>query len=122
MSRRIVTRADLILLLCLLVIVLTLWLVLLPREEGDTVSVYVGDTLCAEFSLSESVDGYTVTTEKGSLSLTLRDGEAWVTHADCPDAVCVRTGRISKKGESIVCAPLGVCVTVEGGTLDGVTG
>lgn len=122
MNRRIVTKADLVLLLCLLVTALTLWLVLLPREEGDAVSVYVGDALCAEFSLSDTVDGYTVTTEKGSLSLTLREGAVWVTHADCPDAVCVRTGRISKKGESIVCAPLGVCVTVEGGTLDGVTG
>ena len=35
--------------------------------------------------------------------------------ADCPDRLCVKQGSISKNGESIVCLPHKVIVTVTGG-------
>ena len=37
-----------------------------------------------------------------------------MTHADCPDQICVKTGSISRSGQSIVCAPNRVVVTVTG--------
>lgn len=122
MKRRWITRTDALVLVCLLAVILVLFLVLRPKTAGDSVSVYVGNTLHAEFSLSNAPDSYTVTTEKGSLVLCFEDGAVFAESADCPDGVCVRTGSISKRGESIVCVPLGICVTVEGGMLDGVTG
>lgn len=122
MTRKWFTHADFWVLLSVLAVILSLFLLLKPREEGDIVSVYVGNVLTAEFSFSDAPESYTVTTERGSLTLAFDEGGVSVLHADCPDHVCVRTGKIGRLGESIVCAPLGVCVTVEGGTLDGVTG
>ena len=46
--------------------------------------------------------------------ITVSDGEVRMTHADCPDQICVKTGSISRSGQSIVCAPNRVVVTVTG--------
>ena len=122
MKRKWITRADLFLLAGVLVCVLSLFALFGRKEAGDTVSVYVGNELLAELSLSDAQESYSVSSKNGTLTLCF-DGEGVsVLHSDCPDGVCVRTGRISRLGESIVCAPLGICVTVEGGGLDGVTG
>ena len=36
-----------------------------------------------------------------------------VTHADCPDQVCVRTGRAEKKGDVIACLPHKLLIEVK---------
>lgn len=49
---------------------------------------------------------------RGKNLLVIRDGKADMTEADCPDKLCVRQKPISKQGESIVCLPNKVIVTV----------
>lgn len=48
------------------------------------------------------------------LTVIIEDGEVSVTSSDCPDHVCVDTGKISNSGESIICVPARVVVTVGG--------
>ncbi len=52
------------------------------------------------------------------------DGETVrVTSSECPDKICVNTGKISRKGQMIVCSPAHFSVRIEGeGEADGVTG
>lgn len=38
----------------------------------------------------------------------------WVEDASCPDKVCVKTGKITKPGQSIVCLPNKTVVYIEG--------
>lgn len=60
----------------------------------------------------------------GTNTLEIQDGEADMSHAECPDKLCVNQKAISRDGESIICLPNKVVVTVEGGEareLDGVT-
>ena len=121
MKRKWITRTDAFVLLALLLLALALFL-LRPREYGDTVSVYVENELYETLSLSDTPYEYAVSTEKGSLTLAVSPDGVSVIRSDCPDGVCVRTGVIAHKGESIVCVPLGVCITVGKGSLDGVTG
>ncbi len=47
--------------------------------------------------------------------LEIRNGKARVKEAGCPDRLCVRQGTISKEGESIVCLPNRVVITVRRG-------
>ena len=122
MKRKWITRADLFVLLGVLVCVSVLFFCVRPKAAGDRVSVYVGNALVAAFPLSDAPATYDVVTEKGALTLGFDGDGAFVLRSDCPDDVCVRTGHVSCAGESIVCVPLGVCITVEGGGLDGVTG
>ena len=52
----------------------------------------------------------------------VKNGEVSVTEADCPDKICVNHRAVSRNGESIVCLPNKVVVSVEGGEgeVDGV--
>lgn len=50
-----------------------------------------------------------------TLHVHLTETEVWVESSDCPTQDCVRTGHISRGGQSIVCLPARVIVTLEGG-------
>jgi hypothetical protein len=47
--------------------------------------------------------------------LVIRDGKADMTEASCPDKICVDHRAISHTGESIICLPHKVVVTIENG-------
>ena len=84
----------------------------LLRPEGNSVEVRVDGELVAEYSLSRD---RTVEIEGvgGNNRLVIRDGEAMIEYADCPDGICAAHSPISRSGESIVCLPHRVIVTVK---------
>ncbi|MCH5351499.1 MAG: NusG domain II-containing protein [Clostridiales bacterium] len=48
------------------------------------------------------------------LTVHIELGKVWVTDSDCPDKICEHTGKISRAGESIVCLPYGIVITING--------
>lgn len=46
-------------------------------------------------------------------TVVIENGEAYIKSADCPNQICVKTGRISKAGEQIACIPNGVLVEIK---------
>lgn len=50
----------------------------------------------------------------GTNQLHITNGTAFVSHADCPDQICVRHKPITKTGERIVCLPNKVVITILG--------
>ena len=111
-------RNDVIFISALLLILAIICLgFFLFRKEGSTVTVEVGGEVFGQYSLSRDtvVD---ITTGDGELNrLVIRDGKAYVETATCPDGICVGHRPISRKGESIVCLPHRIVITV---TDDGV--
>ena len=84
-----------------------------------------------ELTVSISVDGETVercalstyeggTYESRGYTLTVeeKDGAVYVASSDCPNQDCVHSGAISRAGQSIVCLPARVAVTLEGAASD----
>ena len=59
---------------------------------------------------------------EGTNTLTVSGGTAQIVQADCPDQVCVRQGAVRYAGESIVCLPHRLIVTIEGGAAGGIDG
>lgn len=47
--------------------------------------------------------------------LVIKDGGCFMEQADCPDGICVRRGRISRRGESIICLPHHLVIEISGG-------
>ena len=78
------------------------------RVNGEEVGRYRLDSP-GEFSLNG-----------GSNILVIRDGDAWLRDANCPDKLCVRQGKIHYTGQVITCLPNRLTVTIEGGESDGV--
>ena len=111
-------RVDLILIAALLLLSGILYLVLRAgRQEGGVAVVRVNGVETERHSLS--VNG-TFPLNGGSNILVIRDGQAWLSEANCPDLLCVKQGRIHYTGQVITCLPNRVTVTVEGGESDGV--
>ena len=53
------------------------------------------------------------------LTVHIEGGYVWVTDSDCKDGTCEHTGKISRAGQSIVCLPNNVVITIGGkGDLD----
>lgn len=112
-------KNDLIFILALLAIVSLFGLIYyFSGGEGDTVTVTVGGKLYAEYSLSDEIS-VEIKSELGTNTLVIKDGTALITDASCPDGICERHKPISRNGESIVCLPNEVVVTVEKTADDG---
>lgn len=82
--------------------------------EGNFVSVSVDGTEVERFSLSENVQYEIEGIDGGTNLLVIKDGFAYVEKADCPDGLCMKQGRISKAGETIVCLPHRVIIKILG--------
>ncbi len=111
-------RTDLIVIGSLLLLALALYLVIgAARREGGEVVVRVDGVVTERHALS--ADGV-YPLNGGSNILVIAEGEAWLSEANCPDLLCVRQGRIRYTGQSIICLPNRLTVTVEGGEPDDV--
>ena len=108
-------RNDIILIACLL-IAAAIGLVYLFgfRSKGDVVKVTVDGKIYGTYSLNKNTSQDIYTGEKGDRlnRLIIKDGKAYVETATCSDGICVKHSRIFRDGESIVCLPHGVVITV----------
>ncbi len=84
-----------------------------PGGSGAWVVVTVDGTETARCALSEE---QTVTIGDMDYNvLVIHHGTAEIVESNCGDHTCVRTGTISREGETIVCLPHRLVVRIEGG-------
>ena len=95
--------------------------VFLSDGEPECVRVIIGGETAGIFSLDNDTV-FTVESRTGPLVISISDGYVSVVSASCPHKICVKTGAVSRPGQSIICAPGRVAVIIEGkGDLDGLT-
>ena len=105
-------KLDIIVIVSLLLVSLIAVLVLvLTRKTGESVVVEIDGEYVATYSLA--TDG-TYSLNNGTNVLIIEGGKAYMSEADCPDKTCVKRGGVSYSGESIVCLPNRITVTVKG--------
>lgn len=107
-------KHDLLLAVGVLAAAALLYALLRPGGAGAWAVVSVEGAETARYSLSED---RTVTLGDGGAWNVLRiaGGRAAVTEANCGDHTCVNTGPIWREGETIVCLPHKLMVSIEGG-------
>ena len=109
-------KNDLIFILSLLTALALLGLgFLMFRAEGDSVEVRVDGQITAKYPLSVDRTVEIVTGKEGEQHnlLVIQNGEARVSQASCPDGICAAHKPIHREGESIVCLPNKVVITVK---------
>ena len=83
-----------------------------PSESLSRAEISVDGKAVMELDLSEdqvlTVDG----AGGGYNRIQVRDGAVSVLEASCPDKVCVHTGTVPYPGETIVCLPNRMIITV----------
>ena len=93
--------------------------------KGPVAVIYSGGQEVRRIDLGAVTEDETfVLTGFGGLSNTVEvsEGKIRVCEADCPDQVCVRQGAVRYAGESIICLPHKLVITIEGGQTGGVDG
>lgn len=83
----------------------------LRQQEDRMVQVRVDGVCQKNFLLSDDVT-YEIQGIDGTNTLRIANEQVWLTEADCPDKVCVQTGKISYVGQSIICLPHRVVVEI----------
>ncbi len=104
-------KNDIIFIVALLFILICAGLAMFfLRPEGECVVVTVDGKEYGIYSLSEDAE---ITIGDGHNILVIKNGEAYMKYANCPDGICTSHRPISREGESIVCLPNRVAATVK---------
>ena len=124
-ARKLIRPRDLLIAASVLLAALAFFLYDSTRPAGEEAVIRQNGEVIKTVGLSQVKEPYTIELS-GEIPATLlieRDGVRFLS-AGCPDKLCVRTGKISKAGQTAVCLPAKITVTIEGGTpdVDGVTG
>ena len=108
--------ADLLIVAAVLLLAVAAFFRFFPggAQDGAAVAVITVDGAAVErlplnqpAERSYSANGYT-------LRVVVENSTVRVAQADCPSQDCVHTGAISRPGQSIVCLPARLTVTIEG--------
>lgn len=81
---------------------------------GRTVTVQQNGQTVAVLPLATDTDYIVTGADGASNTVRIRGGRVSVCAASCPDGLCVRHRAVSRAGESIICLPNRVVVTVDG--------
>lgn len=111
MQKKII-RNDFILIAAIILVAIMSFLIFkLTQKNGVRVAVSVDGNTIAEYSLDKDLNK-DIITEYGKNILVIKNGEAYISEADCPDKICVGHRAVSKTGESIVCLPHKLVVSI----------
>lgn len=86
----------------------------LNKEAGSSVAVNINGERTAAYPLSVDTE-VTITTGENNEHinvLTIKDGKAYVSEANCPDGICAETRAAQYIGETIVCLPHKVMIEI----------
>ena len=95
-------------LVCLLSMALSV-IFYLSKEKGNVVVIYSDGVEYRTLLLDKDTE----ITIKEKNNLCIKDGEAFVNWADCPDKLCIKQGKITETGKSIVCLPNKLTIKIE---------
>lgn len=119
-------RGDVVILILALLLCAAPLLMLLPAPSAPTRAVVRqnGAVLCT-LPLEANAEKEILSPDGSGFNLVrVQSGTVCIADADCPDRTCVRMGAISRPGDTLVCLPHRLTITLEGAAgsaLDAVT-
>ena len=109
-------RGDVVILILALLLCVAPLLMLLPAPSVPTRAVVRqnGAVLCTLPLEADAEKGILSPDGSGFNLIRVQSGTVCIADADCPDRTCVRMGAISRAGETLVCLPHRLTITLEG--------
>ena len=83
-------------------------------SQGSEVKIEVDSKAVAALPLNENTIYNVEKNGKITNIVEIKDKSVSVISADCPDKICLHHRKISKSGESIICLPNKVVISIEG--------
>ena len=81
-------------------------------SEGGTVVVTQDGVEIARYALESNLTFTVESADGGKNVVVIQNGTCMVREADCPDGICVEHKKIRKMGETIVCLPHKLVVSI----------
>ena len=108
-------KADLIIIgvVAIIVGIIVFFLYFVGGESGQYVQVEIDEKIVDTIKLDEDFEKEYKNGEDSN-KLEIKDGKATMISANCPDGICVNHKPIYRNGESIICLPHKMVVTVTG--------
>ena len=105
-KQKLLKKQDMILIAVILAAAVLLFLgAKLMHKSPEIVEVSVDGKVVETLDLAKDQELTIDSVSGGTNHLIIKDGEAWVSEATCPDKICVHQGKIHLDGEIIVCLP-----------------
>lgn len=107
-----IKKNDWILITVVITVAMVVFLIhsIIGSKGAGTIIVKIEGEVAGIYSLHENQE---IEINGGKNILVIKDGEADMIWADCPDKLCVKQKSISKNKENIICLPNKVVVEVE---------
>lgn len=107
-------KADFIIIGAVVAVVAVLLLFLYGSNSnfGSYVQIEIDGKITETLPLDEDTEKEIATENGGTNTLVIKDGKAKMAEANCPDGICKNHMAISRNGESIICLPHKVVVSV----------
>lgn len=127
MKSRYIKKADLIFIVGGILTAIVLYILFNSfSEKGNTVIVKQGSDVIKTVNLDTLSEPYVIEFDgEYPCTVTIDKDGAYFSKAECPDKVCLKTGKISRTGQTAVCLPAKVSLIVTGSDAeqyDAVTG
>ena len=108
--RKLLTKADILIVVIVLLLAGILYFAIFKTPGQKAVVKYQGKTV-EEINLAD--DSY-YETKVNDVLIVRENNEIYVKESNCPDKLCVRAGHLTHSGQTAVCVPNRVSVTIEG--------
>lgn len=107
--KKLITKKDFVLVIIVLVVSLAGLILVNSADKGKTATIKVDGEVVETLLLNEDTS-----VEFNNVVIACENGEIYVKESTCTDKVCMRSGKISKSGEGIICAPNRVSIQIDG--------
>ncbi len=109
-------RGDKILIIIILAIIgISLFQILKPDKVNKILIIRSDGKVIKQINLNTSKDTeFVVKSREGHLTVEIKNGKVRVINSTCKDKLCIKEGWISRSGESIVCLPNRISISITG--------
>ncbi len=109
-------RGDKILIIIILAIIgISLFQILKPDKTNKILVIRSDGKVIKQINLNTSKDTeFVVKSREGHLTVEIKNGKVRVINSTCKDKLCIKEGWISRSGESIVCLPNRISISITG--------
>ena len=109
---QVLTPSDRVLYIVVVVLgIISLWLVQAAKKAGSEIIIEVEGKEIFRDSIAGD-NRIVVNGPIGKTIVVIANGKVWVEHSDCPHKICVKSGKIHRAGDVIVCVPNKVVVQI----------
>lgn len=114
--KKFLKRGDIILLVTVILICAVLFIIKGAGSKDQlTAVIYKDGKVIDRINLSEVDESYTYDLESTPESiLSVEHGKISYKYSECPDKLCVKTGVLSKPGDTAACLPAKTMIIIEG--------